>query len=137
MATHSSILAWKILWTKEPGRSQLMGSQSQTWLSNWHTHSTVFFLNNHVLLRQMNVPTIQQIVFSPSLLASGKHFKNVGEYTWEEQIKVGEDPESVFLCYTYSRITLQKTELAKIFLILLTFQFNYCIVYVWVSFSAN
>ena len=27
MATHSSILAWKILWTEEPGGLQLMGSQ--------------------------------------------------------------------------------------------------------------
>jgi len=25
MATHSSILAWKILWTEEPGRLQYMG----------------------------------------------------------------------------------------------------------------
>ena len=27
MATHSSILAWKIPWTEEPGRLQTMGSQ--------------------------------------------------------------------------------------------------------------
>ena len=27
MATHSSILAWRIQWTKEPGRLQLMGLQ--------------------------------------------------------------------------------------------------------------
>ena len=27
MATHSSILAWKILWTEEPGGLQAMGSQ--------------------------------------------------------------------------------------------------------------
>ena len=27
MATHSSILAWKIPWTEEPGRLQSMGSQ--------------------------------------------------------------------------------------------------------------
>ena len=25
MATHSSILAWKMLWTEEPGRLQSMG----------------------------------------------------------------------------------------------------------------
>ena len=30
MATHSSILAWKISWTEEPGRLQPMGSQGQT-----------------------------------------------------------------------------------------------------------
>ena len=36
MATHSGTLAWKIPWTKEPGRLQSMGSQkSRTWLSNW------------------------------------------------------------------------------------------------------
>ena len=27
MATHSSILAWRIPWTKEPGGPQFMGSQ--------------------------------------------------------------------------------------------------------------
>ena len=27
MATHSSILAWEILWTEEPGRVQPMGPQ--------------------------------------------------------------------------------------------------------------
>ena len=27
MATHSSIIAWNILWTEEPGRLQSMGSQ--------------------------------------------------------------------------------------------------------------
>ena len=30
MATHSSILAWKIPWTEESGRLQAMGLQSQT-----------------------------------------------------------------------------------------------------------
>ena len=31
VATHSSILAWRIPWTEEPGRLQSMGSQkSQT-----------------------------------------------------------------------------------------------------------
>ena len=28
MATHSSILAWKIPWMEEPGKLQSMGSQS-------------------------------------------------------------------------------------------------------------
>ena len=27
MATHATILAWRILWTEEPGRLQSMGSQ--------------------------------------------------------------------------------------------------------------
>ena len=38
MAAQSSILAWRIPWTEEPGRLQSRGSQSQRWLSNWaHT----------------------------------------------------------------------------------------------------
>ena len=35
MATHSSILAWKILWTEEPAGLQSMGLQkSWMWRSN-------------------------------------------------------------------------------------------------------
>ena len=36
-ATTSSILTWRIPWTEDPGRLQSMGSQCQTWLSDW-TH---------------------------------------------------------------------------------------------------
>ena len=40
MATHSSIFAWRIPWTEEPGGLQSMGSQSRTRLSNFtHTHT--------------------------------------------------------------------------------------------------
>ena len=35
MATHSSILAWRIPWTEEPGRLQSIGSQSRTQLSDF------------------------------------------------------------------------------------------------------
>ena len=34
MATHSSILAWRIPWTEETSRLQSIGSQSWTWLSD-------------------------------------------------------------------------------------------------------
>ena len=30
MTTHSSILAWRIPWTEEPGRLQTLESQNQT-----------------------------------------------------------------------------------------------------------
>ena len=38
MATHFSILAWRILWIEEPGRLQSMGSQESdmTWRLNHH-----------------------------------------------------------------------------------------------------
>ena len=50
MATHYSILAWKISWTKEPVRLQSMRSQSQTGLSDFtftYRHSKV--LHNSAL----------------------------------------------------------------------------------------
>ena len=39
MATHSSILAWRIPWTEEPGGSQFMGSQrvEYDWVTNTFT----------------------------------------------------------------------------------------------------
>ena len=37
MATHSSIPAWRIQWTEEPGGLQPMGLQSLTYLSDFHT----------------------------------------------------------------------------------------------------
>ena len=54
MATHSSILAWKIPWTEKPGRLQSMGSQSQTRLTslslsgNKITHAAIGILMMHL-----------------------------------------------------------------------------------------
>ena len=42
MATHSSILAWRILWTEEPGRLQSMGSQRVG-------HDCAHFVNKHFI----------------------------------------------------------------------------------------
>ena len=55
MATHSSILAWRIPWTEEPGRLQSMGSQESdtTWRLNHHheylTKCFIFILFFYVL----------------------------------------------------------------------------------------
>ena len=40
MATHSSILAWKIPWTEEPDGLLLMGSERvvHNWVTNIHIH---------------------------------------------------------------------------------------------------
>ena len=48
MATHSSILAWKIPWVVEPGRLQSMGQQSRTRLSDF-----TFTFHFHVLEKEM------------------------------------------------------------------------------------
>ena len=39
MATHSSVLAWRIPWTGEPGGLQSMGSQSRTRRKQLSTHT--------------------------------------------------------------------------------------------------
>ena len=41
MTIHSSILAWEIPWTEEPGGLQSMGSQSQTRLSDYTAAAAV------------------------------------------------------------------------------------------------
>jgi len=51
MATHSSILAWRIPWTEEPGRLQSLGSQRvrYNWATNTHTHTHTHTVWNHLL----------------------------------------------------------------------------------------
>ena len=51
METHSSTLAWKILWTKEPGRLQSMGSQRgrHDWASSLHLASVVKNKHDQIL----------------------------------------------------------------------------------------
>ena len=48
MAPHSSTLAWKIRWMKEPGRLQSAGSRSRTRLSNF-----TFTFHFHALEKEM------------------------------------------------------------------------------------
>ena len=45
MATHSSVLAWRMPWMEEPGRLQSMVSQSQKWLRK---HMQRLCRNSHV-----------------------------------------------------------------------------------------
>ena len=43
MATHSSILAWEMLWIEQPAWLQTMGSQSPAQLNtHTHTHTLVY-----------------------------------------------------------------------------------------------
>ena len=41
MAAHSSVLAWRILWTEEPGGLLPVGSQSRTQLKRLSMHACV------------------------------------------------------------------------------------------------
>ena len=46
-ASHSSILAWRIPWTEEPGGLQYTGLQSQTTLKPQHSNAQVASRNCH------------------------------------------------------------------------------------------
>ena len=65
MATHSSILAWKIPWTEEPGGLPSTGSKkSQKWLSTQHTPQEL----NEILLikrKRRNAPHIMYSIHNP------------------------------------------------------------------------
>ena len=65
MATHSSILAWKILRMEKTGRLQSMGSQSRTWLSHF-THLNKAGKNfrhkiGYFLLRNSNTEILMNV----------------------------------------------------------------------------
>ena len=57
MATYSSVLAWKIPWTEEPGGLQSVGSQSQTRLSTQQMRLQGLWLPVEVHLYQGLAPT--------------------------------------------------------------------------------
>ena len=59
MATHSSILAWRIPWTEEPGGLQSMGSQSRTRLSALSLSVSLFYEVRRLLLSSERVPGSQ------------------------------------------------------------------------------
>ena len=75
MATHSSILAWKIPWTEEPGRLQSMGLQRvrQNWATK-HTYPSFGQARNlevnfkSLLSLTLNVKTQYQLLFSKIFL---------------------------------------------------------------------
>ena len=60
MATHSSILTWRIPWTKEPGGLQSIGSQrvGHNWVTNIFTFCTK---QNITILTFMNKPRIHKV----------------------------------------------------------------------------
>ena len=58
MAPHSSVLAWRIPWTEEPGGLQCMGSQSRTHLSVF-----TFSLSLFILVVPIYIPTNSHLFF--------------------------------------------------------------------------
>ena len=64
MAPHSSILAWKIPWTEEPGRLQSMGSLSRARLSDFtftsHFNALEKEMAPHSSIRAWRIPGTEE-----------------------------------------------------------------------------
>ena len=74
MATHSSILAWRIPWTEEPGRPQSIGAQrvGHDWSSCVCTH-TKYNLKELILVRDQ-----KSLMSHVALAISQVHLGNLG-----------------------------------------------------------
>ena len=96
MATHSSILAWRIQWTEEPGRLQSMGSQrvGHDWAANTFTLSELgsfsIFLSFHLTLGETSCclghywleRLTRQEIAAISLIAD-KELERPGALSWK------------------------------------------------------
>ena len=75
MATHSSILAWRIPWTEEPGRLYSMGSQRvrHIWPTNTHTHTHTHTLQSEVQRGIIIIVLFWNVLYFCSLLLYDFH----------------------------------------------------------------
>ena len=64
MATHSSILAWEIPWTEEPGGLWSMGSQTDTTEVTSHTR------NRGIIIPNWSIDVTPRVTLSPSISLS-------------------------------------------------------------------
>jgi len=84
MATHSSILAWEILWTEEPGGLQSMGLQRvrHDW-AHPHAHqeprSITVWVNVIVGFMSPNLETLESIYFKSAILCGNQGRRNSGD----------------------------------------------------------
>ena len=75
MATHSSILAWRIPWTVEPGGLESMVLQkSDTTEATWHTHTHSFY-NNKINLNNMKWDNIIKVTSTPSSIRNSTFYQ--------------------------------------------------------------
>ena len=89
VATHSSILAWKIPWTEEPGSLQSMGSQrvGHDWVTSLFTFSVYYSTRLHSRSSMKNAssgwsPEIMSNLLSLSMPQHRMCFVSSGEPRW-------------------------------------------------------
>ena len=110
MATHSSVLSWKIPWTEEPGRLQSMGSQRvrHVWATSLHiTETTSFtvgktFIGHSVLFIKI-VWAIE--IFWLIFLLWSNHFLPPYFFNW----RIIALRDFVVFCHTSTRISCRHT----------------------------
>ena len=76
MATHSSILVWRIPWTGESGRLQSIGSQSRTRLKRISTHTLACskYLMHFIIITYMELLTF---LWNQSIFGLNKYGTNL------------------------------------------------------------
>ena len=93
MATHSSILAWRIPWTEEPGGLQSMGLQSRIQPSNFAQHIQWLGACPVDFLKERTSPeTLGDHLSKPQFAPSIKedHFSAPVIVLWVQQYHLGE-----------------------------------------------
>ena len=101
MATYSSVLAWRIPWTEEPGGLQSMGSQrvghdwatnTHTQLINTHTHTSVWVFQISSLIKQKECNTTFGTVLNATNAAATLVKYNTGCRTSMKKVSVSSGP---------------------------------------------
>ena len=64
MATHSSILAWRIPWTEKPGELQSMGSQrvGHDGVTHTHTHTHIMVIILSLTKVKCSISFLDQLI---------------------------------------------------------------------------
>ena len=118
MTTHSSILAWEIPWTEEPGRLQSMGLQRVGYDLATKLPATAILLYNLSVLRTIVEFVLQEKVFIPSQ-------RILTSFKWKETGKFGLDTQ------------LLRQPLEKILVLILTLELIYKHANLYISASKN
>ena len=108
MATHSSITAWRIPWTEEPGELQSIGSQRvrHDWVTNMNTDPSTETYNHAVMEMQVDPRPATQGTWLQSQLTAwlkhpDRHWASTTQlrHSWiPDTLKRG-DITHFFLCY--------------------------------------
>ena len=80
MATHSSILTWKVPWTEEPGWLQSRGHKKSDTTKQLSTHATIFHGDFLKILRYLHIiqPPLKEIQVINKYFSSQANFETDG-----------------------------------------------------------